>query len=140
MVWQKGESGNPGGRSKGIERVFREYLQAPDDSRDAVDGETRLDRVKRFLYGAVVTDGVKSADRLAAAKLLLERAYGQPKVAIEVTPPLDDADDLSGLSDAELVALEAHEAAALAILAARRPAIDVASAEAAPATAPSDES
>lgn len=88
--FQPGRSGNPGGRPKGLARKARELC--------GDDGETVL------LYLASIMADTKAAnsDRIAAAKLLLERGWGKaPTFA-----PIEDGDPL------ELAEAEAAEIAA----------------------------
>lgn len=87
--WLPGQSGNPGGRPKGIAAIAREHTDK------AVQ---------------VLVEGMESADervKLAAAKEILDRGYGKaPVFTADLTGKLDDLDDnaldaaLSAIRDA----------------------------------------
>lgn len=66
--FEKGQSGNPGGRLKGIERIFREEID-----KLAADGNGVGVIARRLLE-----IGLKGEhkDSIAALKLFCERAYG----------------------------------------------------------------
>lgn len=74
--WVKGQSGNPGGRPKGIAAKAREHT----------------DRCIDVLVEALAEDDVKT--RIAAARELLDRGHGKPlTMTADVTNRLDDLDD-----------------------------------------------
>lgn len=82
-LFVKGQSGNPGGRPKGVERSFRDEIAAArviDPELGEVDGWTaarqRLIRIMRT---------GEDKDAIAAIKLLYERAYGRPKEQVDMT-------------------------------------------------------
>lgn len=96
----KGQSGNPGGRGKGIERQFREWL-----AETTKDGKVRLDAfLVRLEDIALHGEGHQA---ISAMKLAFERAYGHPKQNVDMTVG-SATSELSQLSDEELVAI-AHE-------------------------------
>jgi len=74
--FQPGQSGNPGGRPKGIAAIAREHTDK------AVQ---------------VLVDGMESTDervKIAAAKEILDRGYGKaPVFTADLTGKLDDLDD-----------------------------------------------
>src|SRR5207248_565620 len=69
-----GESGNPGGRPKGLERYTREKVG--DDGNKLVD----------FWIGILDDEDAAMRDRLEASKLLAVRGFGQPAQLLEFTP------------------------------------------------------
>lgn len=74
--FKPGQSGNPGGRPKGIAAKAREH------------GDKALD----VLAAALDDDDPKT--RIAAAKEILDRGYGKPlTMTADVTNRLDDLDD-----------------------------------------------
>lgn len=113
VTWKKGQSGNPGGRLKGVERQFREEFRAltarvatslddPNALGAEVDGLTAM---IRRLWTIAMTAQPK--DAVPAMKLALGYALGMPKqvVSIDDAPDNEPEEDLSDLSLAELRAL-----------------------------------
>ena len=74
--WVKGQSGNPGGRPKGIGKLAREH------------GDKALD----VLVAALADDDGRV--RIAAAREILDRGYGKPvTMTADVTNRLEELDD-----------------------------------------------
>jgi len=74
--FKKGQSGNPGGKSKKsreLEKLIQEALALPGGRNKAVDR----------LIGIV--EAGEDKDSIAAAKLLKAYAYGNPRQQVEVT-------------------------------------------------------
>jgi hypothetical protein len=93
--FRKGESGNPGGRPKGLARITRELL--------GDDGEAAVRFLAAVMDGGPLPDGAvpSVSERITAAKLLIERGWGKaPEFA-----PVEDRDplELSG-GDEDLAA------------------------------------
>jgi hypothetical protein len=65
-----GQSGNPGGRKRSLERRVRELVG--DDG----------DKIASFLVGVLTSEGEKTTDRLEAARLLMDRGWGKPAIAL----------------------------------------------------------
>jgi hypothetical protein len=82
--FRKGQSGNPGGRPKGLARITRELL--------GDDGEAAVGFLAAVMDGGPLPDGAvpSVAERIAAAKLLIERGWGR---ACEFAP-VEDGDPL----------------------------------------------
>jgi len=97
-AFKPGQSGNPGGRAKGLERIFREELKAirhasttataenPDAAVEYLDGYRAA---FRRLWNIAMLGEDK--DSLVALKLLFERTFGMPKQKISITED-DDAE------------------------------------------------
>jgi hypothetical protein len=68
----KGVSGNPGGRTKGLQRRVRELVG--DDG----------DKIASFLFDVLNDTSEKTGERLDAAKILLERGWGKAPIAVDV--------------------------------------------------------
>jgi hypothetical protein len=68
----KGQSGNPGGRPKGLVRAIREQTG---------DGEELVAFVLRVFRGEA--EGTRLRDRLEAATWLADRGFGKPVQALE---------------------------------------------------------
>jgi hypothetical protein len=69
--FKPGQSGNPGGRPKGLQRRVRELVG--DDG----------DKLASFLFAVFTDEGEKMGDRLEAAKILLERGWGKAPIAVD---------------------------------------------------------
>lgn len=90
--WPKGVSGNPGGSTRGVERMFREELcrLAGADPSDKLAGVRAL--VARAWK---IAQNGEDKDALAAIKFLTERAVGLPKQHLELSdgpPPEHEID------------------------------------------------
>jgi hypothetical protein len=110
--FRKGQSGNPGGRPKGIAHLAREMV--------GDDGE------KLVRFWAAVMDGdplpngrvPTVSESLAASKLLAERGWGKPAefVPIEESDPLqlreDEVDRVVAVFDAKMDELARRRQAA----------------------------
>lgn len=66
-----GQSGNPGGRPRGLQRRVRDEF--------GNDG----DGLVAFLAGVVTDADAKTTDRLEAARILLERGWGKAPIAVD---------------------------------------------------------
>lgn len=83
--FKPGESGNPGGRSKGVERVARELAD------DLAGGEpfAGLKAVMRLAWERMHDASAEDRDRKGWAQLFIERAYGKPKESVEIEGSID---------------------------------------------------
>ena len=70
--WLPGQSGNPGGRPRGVAARAREY--AGEDGAD----------IFAFLRRIVDAEGENTRDRIEAGKILLERGWGKAPQLIDV--------------------------------------------------------
>ncbi len=82
--FQKGQSGNPGGRPLGVERMIRERLG--DDLPRLIDALADIALGQRIV-GTDIREPPDAAtkDRIAAIKEIHDRIYGKPRQAIEVS-------------------------------------------------------
>lgn len=67
-----GPGNNPGGRPKGLERRVRELL-GPD-----------IDAIILAMRDIAMSPGFKPRDRIAAAKLIMDRGWGQAREVVDV--------------------------------------------------------
>ena len=105
MRFQKGQSGNPGGRSK-KRRQIEEIVQA------AVEGGERGNRAVQTLMEIMLNPGSDCSQRVRSAELLLAYGYGKPLQRREHTGPNGSPLQLVNvveLTDDELVARIAAE-------------------------------
>jgi len=95
-LWKVGQSGNPGGRVRGLERRVRELLG--DD----------IDQIILAMRDIARSPGFKAADRINAAKLLMDRGWGQAQqtVTIETDATSSMAVDPSRLTPEQARALD----------------------------------
>jgi hypothetical protein len=95
----KGQSGNPGGRAKGLERIFRDELNAVREKVMKADAEGQpiehiFEGYKALFHRlwGIVWNG-EDKDALTAIKILLERTHGAPKQKIVIDDKDDDDED-----------------------------------------------
>ena len=81
--WTKGgPSPNPGGRSKGQKQLIK---LAREHTTEALQAIVRV----------LLADGTSDRDRLAAARLVLERGWGKPHQSTEITATVTDLREVS---------------------------------------------
>jgi hypothetical protein len=79
MKWEKGMSGNPGGRPK-LELSIRELAQ--ENSVEALETLVHVMRTGR------------RGEQIVAANAILDRAYGRPTQSVEMSGPRETLVDL----------------------------------------------
>lgn len=81
MPWQKGQSGNPNGRPKGLERRVREIVG--DDFEMLVRAQIQI--AKGQAPDCAPKLEIKASDSTRAFVALLDRGWGKPKEQHEIT-------------------------------------------------------
>lgn len=124
-AWQRGKSGNPGGRPKGIASLKRRFREAfaeapPKDATSLVDVVLDLARGKIVKMEKVVDeDGIRfewcyveSKNQMAAIKFAAEYGFGAPPKALDDEAALKIAKGMvKGLIDEARERAEAARAA-----------------------------
>jgi hypothetical protein len=90
-----GQSGNPGGRPKGLSRRVRELV--------GEDGEA----IAVYMLSVMRDEKARTADRLEAAKWLADRGFGRTVQTLDLDVTAHPPIDVTQLSDADLEALVA---------------------------------
>lgn len=88
-----GESGNPGGRPKGLSRRVRELV--------GDDGHA----IAEFMFGFLSNEKERTADRMDAATWLADRGFGRAVQALDIDVNRYPALDLDEFSSEDLEAL-----------------------------------
>ena len=88
-----GQSGNPGGRPKGLARRVREIV--------GDDGEA----ITTFMFGVMNDGSARNADRIEAAKWLADRGFGRAVQTFDIDMNPSSAIDITRLSTPDLEAL-----------------------------------
>ena len=105
--FKPGQSGNPGGRPKGIERRVRELLKDDWDAIIMAMADIALGKLPPGITGETT---VKIRDRVDAAKLVLDRGWGKARTVVDVNADIIDgalgAVDVNELDEASLAMLE----------------------------------
>lgn len=92
MAWKKGESGNPGGRTR--EKPFAEALRIA-----LAEEEPATQKRKLRVIADKLVDAALDGDPWAI-KEVIDRVDGKPTQSVDAT--IDDKRDVRDLSDAEL--------------------------------------
>jgi hypothetical protein len=91
--FKPGQSGNPGGRPKGLSKRVRELV--------GEDGE----KIVEFMTSVMADESARKADRLEAAKWLADRGFGRAIQGLEVDVAQRHCLDLAQVSAEDLEAL-----------------------------------
>jgi hypothetical protein len=92
-LFKPGQSGNPGGRKKGLERRVREAC--------GEDGELLID----MLVAIAEDETARKADRIDAIGLLFDRGWGRAPLAVDLRVHQDGREQLAELPLEDLQAL-----------------------------------
>ena len=94
IPWKPGQSGNPGGRPKGLASYIRE---------NTFDGRELADFLMSVMRGHEVFS--KVTDRLKACEMLMDRAFGK-HFAADTDPNIKPILDLTKLTPEELAFID----------------------------------
>ena len=81
--FQKGQSGNPKGRPKGVRNRSKEILNLISEGTNPITREQQDMSQEHLLYFALLKKA-RQGD-VAASKAILDSAYGQPKESVDVS-------------------------------------------------------
>lgn len=73
--WPKGQSGNPGGKAKGLEKQARELI-----------GPEGVGECVAFLFRVMRDEEADLKLRIQSTSMLLDRAIGRPRETVDVVP------------------------------------------------------
>ena len=105
--WQPGQSGNPSGRPKGTRDLAGYVLETTDGGKELVDALLSIARGVMPNVAAQESSRprkdqqVRSADRLKAIEMLLDRGFGRSPQQLDIAHSVSDR-PLESLSDATL--------------------------------------
>ena len=105
--WQPGQSGNPSGRPKGTRDLAGYVLETTDGGKELVDALLCIARGVMPNVAAQESSRprkdqqVRSADRLKAIEMLLDRGFGRSLQQLDIAHSVSDR-PLESLSDATL--------------------------------------
>ena len=91
--FQPGQSGNPGGRPKGLTKRVRELV---GDNGEAI---------AEYMFTVLRDETQRTADRVEAAKWLADRGFGRAVQALDIDVKQPPAIEVSNLSTDDLNAL-----------------------------------
>lgn len=101
--WKPGQSGNPGGRAKGLERLVRE---ATGNDLEAMI-KMQIDIACGRVPAGIPIEKLQASDVTRAFNAIMDRGWGKPKQVVEVGPTEDPDENLPELTDEQLEALAA---------------------------------
>lgn len=117
----KGNSGNPGGRPKGLAKLVRDIL-GPQGMADVIRAQHKIALGQHPLADELGADApvVQARECTGAATWLRDSGFGRPQQSMDLTSGGEKLGggsvtvDVSGLSEGELASIEAAAVAALA--------------------------
>jgi hypothetical protein len=101
--WQKGQSGNPGGRPKSVERLVRELVG--DDLPALIRAQIKI--AQGLPPECAPELEVKAADATRAFDALLDRGWGKVKQQQQIEITSENVGRMEALTEAQLEALAA---------------------------------
>lgn len=110
--WVKGQSGNPGGKNRSLERIVNETIKAMTETVEDPETKQKVkldgwERMSRKLFTMAIEGNV------SAAKLLFERAGGYPKQKVDLSGEVNMPQvDFAKLTQEQVEALAALDAPA----------------------------
>lgn len=118
--WKPGQTGNPGGRPKGIARLVRDVI-GPRGMEEVIRAQHMIALGRHPLANELGEDApmVQARECTGAAAWLRDTGFGRPQQSVDLTSGGEKLGggavtvDVSGLSEAELASIETIAAAAI---------------------------
>lgn len=104
MSWKPGQTGNPGGRPRGVERRAREAVEARSYTDANGVEHSGVDALMAVYLDVAFSKEAKPRERVDAATAALDRGWGKAKQIVQIGETSSSDVDLDQMTDEELAA------------------------------------